>query len=99
MKIIARQGDITVSEVDTLPKGLKVDVTNILVLGESTGHSHKLAKGKVYKAKNGDIYLDVKEKTQIIHEEHKPITLKKGKYFVGRQREYLSKDMTKIVVD
>jgi len=96
---IARQGDITVRKVLSIPEGLQVDKTNILVLGESTGHAHRLEKGKVYRSKTGEIYLDVKGKTKIVHEEHKPITLEKGKYMVGRQREYLSKDMVKIVTD
>ena len=94
-----RQGDLLIKEIDVLPSKLRVDKTNVLVMGESTGHAHRLKKGKVLKAKNGDIYLDVKENTEIVHEEHKPIKLKAGKYYIGRQREYLTKDMSKTVVD
>lgn len=99
MKIIARQGDLSIFCIEVLPEGLKEDKTMILVKGEKTHHAHKLAKGKVLKAGNGDIYLDVREETVIQHEEHKPIKLGTGKYFVGRQRQYESKDMTSLVRD
>ena len=73
---------------------------NILIHSDSTQHDHTLKSGKVYSDKNGNLFLDVPKKTQIIHTiDHKPINLSIGKYKLIRQIEYLMKDMVRVVVD
>ena len=62
-----RQGDLLIRKIEVLPLGLKEDKTGVLVYGEVTGHKHRLVKGRVLKAKNGDIYMDVKNRTEIVH--------------------------------
>jgi hypothetical protein len=94
-----RQGDVLIKPLSVLPEGIELQSSSVLVYGESTGHAHRIEKGSVYKTKSGDMFLDVKRKTRIVHEEHKPIELPAGKYAVIRQREYVNADMVKIVVD
>lgn len=93
-----RQGDIFIESVDKLPKSLKKRKTNVILYGEATNHSHRLLSGTIYDGKDG-IYLDIFKKTKIVHDEHGPIDLPKGKYKVSRQVEYVMKDMTRVVVD
>ncbi len=93
-----RQGDLLIMKSGQIPKGAKKVLSGIVLRGEATGHNHRLVGGDVFLV-NGAMFLDVKKSAQLVHEEHKPITLSRGKYAVVRQREYQSKDMTRIVVD
>ena len=94
-----RQGDLLFKKIYELPKGLKNVFGGVILRGESTGHSHRLVGGDVFSDKKGLLYLIVKEGGKIVHEEHTTIKLPKGLYAVIRQREYMSKDMVRIVVD
>jgi len=94
-----RQGDLLITEVKALPKGLKERVSLVLVEGESTGHKHRLESGKVFEGKDGLLYLLLSQNAQLRHEEHGTIGLPKGKYVVIRQREYVMADMERVVVD
>ena len=95
-----RQGDIWIEEVKALPKGLKKKKDNVLVHSDSTQHDHTLKTGVVYVNKAGDLFLDVPRKTQVVHTfDHNPIDIPKGKYKLIRQKEYLSKDMVRLVID
>lgn len=94
-----RQGDLLIQEVDSLPKDIKKRENRIILWGEATGHKHQLTTGSVFDGKDGAIYLELLKGGKIVHDEHNPISLKKGKYAVIRQREYLMKDMTRLVVD
>ena len=91
---IYRQGDVLIQKVDMkVPKTAKqLEQDNgrvILAYGEVTGHAHaidgRLAERYQWK---DDVLLDVKEQTQLRHEEHSAITLEPGVYKVTRQREY-----------
>src|SRR5258708_39077285 len=95
----ARQGDIWIESISTLPKGLKKKKDNVLVHSDSTMHDHSLKAGTVYVDKNGELFLDVPKNTQVIHTfDHQPINIPKGKYLMIRQREYLMKDITRVVI-
>ena len=93
-----RQGDLLFTRIDVIPVGKKI-LDGVIVRGEATGHAHRLIGGSVIKDKNGNLYLDIKTKGEIIHEEHKPIQLSKGKWAVIRQREYTNADAVRIVRD
>lgn len=93
-----RQGDLYIKEVDALPKGMKRIVDNVVLRGEVTGHAHRLQSGELW-GKNGAMFMNIPISAFLVHEEHKPIKLPKGKFAVIRQREYLTKDMTKVVAD
>lgn len=94
-----RQGDVFLKKIEVLPKNLKEDKTGVVLRGESTGHSHRVKGGKLYKDKTGLMYINAGAMTMLVHEEHKPIKLPEGKYAVIRQREYAGKDMVRVVVD
>lgn len=93
----ARQGDVFIMEVEELPKKLsKIPKENnrvILAHGEATGHAHAV-KGDVEllardKKETTDRFLKVNGKeATVVHEEHAPVTLKKGLFRIRRQREY-----------
>jgi len=95
----ARQGDILITAIDQLPKGLKQVISGVILEGESTGHKHRIVGGELFKDNSGEMFLNVSSKAQIVHEEHNTLTLKKGSYAVIRQKEYLMKDMVRTVID
>jgi hypothetical protein len=63
----------------------------VLVEGELTGHSHRVADlrtAEVLEA-GGELFLRVlADATTIIHQEHGSITLSRGTYRAWGQREY-----------
>lgn len=83
------QGDIFFVK-EAIPKGAKSRKHDgRLKEGESTGHCHKVAapeKVEFYE-KDGVLYLRVKEKTTVEHEEHNPVTLEPGDYRFDSQIE------------
>lgn len=85
-----QQGDIIIKTTNILEKqwGKKI---NHLILQKSdvSGHSHKIVgKAVLYSTdKEGEFFLDVLEKSKVIHEEHKTLSVPKGKYFVYGVRE------------
>ena|SRR3990167_2655363 len=90
-----RQGDISLHPIEVLPDNLKEVKHNgeyIAALGEATGHSHRILANppsmKVLKDKAGKIYLSFTEDAEIVHEEHKKLTIKKGLYVVEHEREF-----------
>jgi hypothetical protein len=93
-----RQGDLVFIKINELPKTVKKVKGNVILRGESTGHSHTLDGGDIF-TKNNDLYLVILNKALINHQEHKTIRLSKGVWAVKRQREYQSKDMVRLVVD
>ncbi|OGK69381.1 hypothetical protein A2313_03785 [Candidatus Roizmanbacteria bacterium RIFOXYB2_FULL_41_10] len=99
MKKLLRQGDVMLQRIDKLPVGLKKRNSLILVYGEVTGHKHRLDKGQVFEDNAGKMFVSLKSRAVLLHEEHDPITLEKGNYAVIRQKEYLMKDMVRTVID
>ena len=72
--------------------------SNIVVEGEVTGHAHRLLSGQVLEAAQQLLYLDILMHTQVVHEEHRAISLEPGMYQVIRQREY-SPEAIRLVID
>jgi len=89
-RVMYRQGDLLFVKIDKIPrKGLVRIDDNIIVMGEATGHAHRLIGGELYKDwRRGEIYIVVKTTAKVVHEEHAPIILEKGFWRVIRQREY-----------
>jgi hypothetical protein len=86
-----RQGDVFIAEVPSIPKGAKTRQGGVLVEGEMTGHSHRVADLRTARVleSGGNLFLRVLADTAtIIHQEHGPITLRRGTYKVWGQREY-----------
>jgi hypothetical protein len=86
-----RQGDVFIAPVPAAPKGAKPSPGGVLVEGEVTGHSHRVADlrtAEVLEA-GDELFLRVlADATTIVHQEHGPIALPRGTYRVWGQREY-----------
>lgn len=89
------QGDVFVVRVPNIPQDAKKVKRNnrgyVLAEGEATGHAHTIVDNdvEVYE-KGGILYLHIPAKTgvEIIHEEHKPITVPEGDWEIGQVMEY-----------
>lgn len=84
-----RQGDLLLTAIDQLPARLTLRPGNVIVMGEATGHAHRLQEGRVWEDAQGNLFLEVPTPTQVVHQEHHPIALDAGCYQVTRQREYV----------
>ncbi len=93
------QGDVAIISIpeNQLPKELnfkKFPPEGVVVAeGEVTGHKHTIVAEKenlIEIAQDGrGYYLKVNNGSAVItHQEHKPITIEQGIYFIGRQWEY-----------
>lgn len=88
-----RQGDVLIERVSKLPKGLvKQKPENgriVLAHGEATFHHHSIEADAADWWKSGDDqFVNVKAKTSLVHQEHAPVEIARGKYRVTRQKEY-----------
>ena len=84
-----RQGDVLLRRISKLPNDLK-EKNKILAYGEVTGHKHQFNSEQVlvFEDEQRNQFIDVKEKAELLHEEHKNVLVPKGKYEVFLQREY-----------
>lgn len=82
-----RQGDLLIIPVERV-RGELSD-SNIVLLGETSGHSHKIINGQVYRQWR-DIYILANGDAELVHEEHDTVPLSAGAYKVIRQREYVA---------
>lgn len=107
---IARQGDVLLVLVDSLPEGATEVPRDgagriVLALGEVTGHAHAVHEtgAKLWSMPDNEVerrFLEITEASALVHEEHQEIHLEPGVYEVRRQREYVSADRpTRRVVD
>jgi hypothetical protein len=108
----SQQGDVLIKRVDKLPESARAVETLVLQEGEFTGHSHRFtdpAKVTVYETHavvgntitpNMGKYIEVRETSVLLHEEHKPITIEPGIYEIDIVREYdYEKDEVSRVAD
>jgi hypothetical protein len=99
MPLHYRQGDLLFLWQETRPSvDLNVQQSTIIVVGEATGHAHRLQSGTIQDAPDGALYLDITHTTQVERVEHRPITLSPGLWLVVRQREY-SPEAIRTVLD
>jgi len=103
-KNTAQQGDVVLKKLNALPAGKsKIISKNKIVLaeGETTGHFHGLMeKDSELLEIDGVRILNLKKKSTLKHQEHKPITLDAGIWQVGIVNEYdYFSQMTRKVVD
>jgi hypothetical protein len=92
-----RQGDVLIIRVSTLPGGLKERASRVVMEGEATGHAHVLEEGRVLVDAEGALFLDVPQRSQVVHEEHRAIVLEPGIYRIVRQREYTPEALREIM--
>lgn len=100
MKIYC-QGDVNLFE-EKIPKSANETILNRVIMHGESGHKHKLEdefqyeevskkpfkKFEILKDPNSNvIYLRVFKPSDLVHEEHKKITLPAGEYRIGQVRE------------
>ena len=88
----ARQGDVTIKQIEKLPDGLRKLDTLTVRFGEATGHHHSLVveepnRAELYQDEKGVMCLHVEGGAVLTHQEHKPLTLPAGDYLIGDERE------------
>jgi len=87
-----RQGDVLIERVADLPENAKqVPGRVILAHGEATGHAHEIDmdSAEAWKRDDGQtVAINVLKPSEVRHQEHAPIPVKRGKYRITRQREY-----------
>ena len=108
-KRLWRQGDILIQECDWFPNKIKRKKGVVLVHGEASGHTHRIADkrtARIYNSlhkeheQNGTLFLEVfAEQAEIIHPEHHTIPLTKGFYRIWRQREFTTEGGFRMVAD
>jgi hypothetical protein len=87
-----RQGDVLLVRVGSVPAKAKRLATNIVAYGEVTGHAHKVEVDAgdcvLTEDEEGNMFVSVKGKAALKHDEHAPLPLAEGHYKVVKQREY-----------
>lgn len=92
----ARQGDVLIEE-SSIPAGAeKQNGRVILAYGEVTNHQHEIHDGAELWKQGDDVFVNVKKPTQLKHQEHAPIDLKRGALKVTRQREYSPAEIRRV---
>ena len=95
-----RHGDVLIAATAALPREARRRASPVLVWGELTGHSHRLADpavAQVWEAA-GELFVEVTgPAAAVVHEEHHPITLPRGIYRVWTQREYTPRAIRPVV--
>lgn len=92
--ILKVQGDVYFVKVEELPQHFKTlnpeKEGYVLARGEATGHVHvieDIENVSLYES-DGTLYLRIESPVPVKHPEHKPISLDRGIWRVGIQREY-----------
>lgn len=96
-----RQGDVALIEIEELPKNLKKKDL-VIALGEITGHHHRFESKQVqvFADDSGQQFVQVKQPSQLIHEEHHQLEIPKGVFKVVMQRELdIVNDVARQVLD
>lgn len=84
-----RHGDLIFTRVDSIPQEAELTKNNVLAIGEHTGHTHTLVKGKFKVFNYGNQkFLEVESPTTLTHQEHKPIEFPKGKWRMDFENEF-----------
>ena len=86
-----RQGDVLIERTTDLPENSKnAPGRVILAHGEATGHAHEIdmESAHAFQRDGQTVAINVLKPSEVRHQEHAPIPVKRGKYRITRQREY-----------
>lgn len=99
--MLHRQGDVLLKPVKNIPLQAKKMEDKTLQYGEVTGHSHRFDHSENIDRFNfGErVFLQVREASTLIHEEHGPQVISPGVYEQIQEREwdYIEEDMRRVV--
>jgi len=92
MKLLV-QGDVFLTKEKELPSNLKKITRKqrgfVLAEGEATGHAHVITDDiLLFEDDNGKMWLKNDIVSNLIHEEHNPITIDPGIWKIGQVKEY-----------
>lgn len=94
-----RQGDVLIQAIESVPTEAILRRDLVLAEGAVTGHRHEAQAGQLFELE-GTLYLVVSEPwVDVVHPEHGPIRLEKGKYRIWRQREFDGANRARFVMD
>ena len=83
-----RHGDLLIVKISSIPKSASPTSTNIIAVGEKTGHNHELnGSHRIYEL-DKYLYFEAKQDLEVKHPEHNTIQIPKGKYTIVHEREY-----------
>ena len=85
-----RQGDVLLRPIEVTKRGRKLTEKvkrHVLAEGEKTGHVHVMENVKVAELFGTNVMV-VDVPTDLVHDEHRTITVDPGAYEVVQQREY-----------
>jgi len=103
MKTAYRHGEIALVKVDSLPEGLELSKSKVIMVG-SHNNSHTIDRGELYFKKEGDFsfgYL-VAKNTSLLHPEHKEkngksCRIEDGVYQLIKQNEFTPEGLVPII--
>lgn len=82
------QGDVGLVPISKIPVDVQSKKGSIVAYGEATGHHHKFQDAVLLYENKQNLYAKVERDTQLVHQEHAPLDVKKGVYRVVRQRVF-----------
>ena len=98
-----RQGDVfierTKDKVTGKPVPRDAQGRVVLAYGEVTGHAHAIYGAQVLMFRDDALartFLTVKEKAELVHEEHDTIVIEPGDYEIIHQREYRPEEIRRV---
>lgn len=93
-----RHGDVGIQQVPPPPlKGRKMLKHLTLAEGEVTGHSHRVQGDAVLYEWSEQLYLKVRKRSAVVHQEHARIELPRGTYRIIQQREWSPEGERRVV--
>ena len=89
MQEFIRHGDVILTRVEEIPVGVKEIADRVVAEGEITGHKHVLVGKQVQVFRDGEqLFVDAKVGAVITHQEHRQLTVPRGKWRVDIQRVF-----------
>jgi hypothetical protein len=95
-----RHGDVLIATTESLPADARPRRGQVLVRGEATGHSHRIAEpaaAQLWESGTSLFLRVVAGRATVVHEEHRPIVLPRGMYRVWTQREYSPREIRQVL--
>jgi hypothetical protein len=85
-----QQGDVLIKPVAEVPEDARPSPKgNVLREGEATGHAHRATADDVtLSIVGGELFMRAPSGTDIVHEEHKVVSVPPGTYRIEGVREY-----------